>query len=161
LKTGVITAVLVGLTAAKAITEKRLEFFRESASGYNINAYFAAINITSGIEHSLQILLAASAAFWLRNSLAHWGSYCINFLMMAWLCVSWALFLPLLVPPKNVVLVVGFFMAFFGLLFSGGLSPVKYAGTSKHSVCLTSYSGACLNLSSISCLQISTKTILF
>jgi ABC-type enterobactin transport system permease subunit len=129
LKTGVITAVLVGLTAAKAITEKRLEFFRESASGYDINAYFAALNITSGIEHSLQAILAASAAFWLRNSLAHWTSYCVSFFMMAWLCVSWALLIPLLVPPKNVVLVVGFFMAFFGLLFSGGLSPTKYKGT--------------------------------
>ena len=46
--------------------------------------------------------------------------------MLGWLCTSWALLLPLLVPPKNVVLVVGFFMAFFGLLFSGGLAPVEY-----------------------------------
>jgi hypothetical protein len=151
LKTGVITAVLVGLTASKAITEKRLEFFRESASGYDINAYFAAINITSGIEQSLQIILPATAAFWLRDSLATFNSYCVSFLMLSWLCVSWGLLIPLLVPPKNVVLVIGFCMAFFGLLFSGGLPPVNYSGKSKHSARLTPCSVACLNLPSTCC----------
>ena len=34
LKIGVITAVLLGLTAAKSLTSKRLEFFRESGSGW-------------------------------------------------------------------------------------------------------------------------------
>lgn len=34
LKIGVITSVLLGLTAAKALTGKRLEFFRESGSGW-------------------------------------------------------------------------------------------------------------------------------
>ncbi len=34
LKIGVITSVLLGLTAAKALTAKRLEFFRESGSGW-------------------------------------------------------------------------------------------------------------------------------
>jgi hypothetical protein len=43
-----------------------------------------------------------------------------------WLVVSWSLFIPLVVPPNNVVLGVGFFMAFFGLLFSGALAPVQY-----------------------------------
>ncbi len=33
LKVGVITSVLLGLTAAKTLTAKRLEFFRESGSG--------------------------------------------------------------------------------------------------------------------------------
>jgi hypothetical protein len=153
----------VGLTAAKAITDKRLEFFRESASGYDINAYFTAINITSGIEHSLQILLAAGAAFWLRDSLAKWNSYCASFLMLSWLCVSWALLLPLLVPPENVVLVTGFFMAFFGLLFSGGLSPVTYSGRSNRACggCVASFLFVFLNHVSYSdLLQISTEAIL-
>jgi ABC-type multidrug transport system ATPase subunit len=35
LKIGVITSVLLGLTAAKALTSKRLEFFRESGSGWS------------------------------------------------------------------------------------------------------------------------------
>lgn len=37
LKVGVITSVLLSLTAAKAFTSKRLEFFRESGSGWDIN----------------------------------------------------------------------------------------------------------------------------
>lgn len=126
LKIGVITSVLLGLSAAKALTNKRLEFFREAGSGYDVNAYFVAINITSLFEHSFQMLIAASCAFWLRDSLTSWLSYFVNFLLLMWMTVSWSLFIPLLVSPANVVLAVGFFMAFFGLLFSGGLEPVTY-----------------------------------
>jgi hypothetical protein len=124
-KCGVVVAVLVGLTATKILTEKRSEFFREAGSGYNIDAYFVAVNIIATVEHGTQVLLASLFALWLRNTIATWYQYCISFLMLSWLCVSWALFFPLLVPPKNVVLVTGFYMTFFGLLFSGGVPPVK------------------------------------
>mmetsp|Transcript_14473 Transcript_14473/g.31813 ORF Transcript_14473/g.31813 Transcript_14473/m.31813 type:complete len:646 (-) Transcript_14473:825-2762(-) len=40
LKVGTVASVLVGLSATKYFSEKQLEFFRESSSGYNINAYF-------------------------------------------------------------------------------------------------------------------------
>lgn len=125
-KIGVIAAVLVGLTAAKTITEKRLEFFREAGSGYDINAYFISINITTTLEHSIQIILSACCAFWIRDSLAKWHNYYINFLMLTWVSVLWALLIPLLVPSNNVVLAVGFYMAFFALLFSGGTEPITY-----------------------------------
>jgi hypothetical protein len=125
-KIGVIVAVLVGLTAAKTITEKRLEFFREAGSGFDINAYFISINITTTLEHSIQIALSACCAFWIRDSLAKWHNYYINFLMLTWVSVSWALLIPLLVPLTNVVLAVGFYMAFFALLFSGGAEPITY-----------------------------------
>lgn len=46
--------------------------------------------------------------------------------MLMWTVTSWSLFLPMIVPANNTVLAVGFFMAFFGLLFSGGIAPVKY-----------------------------------
>jgi len=48
--------------------------------------------------------------------------------MLMWITVSWALLIPLLVPANNTVLAVGFFMAFCGLLFSGGIDPVTYKG---------------------------------
>jgi len=126
LKVGVITAVLLGLNASKSITGKRLEFFRESGSGWDINAYFLALNITSTFEHTLQMILAAGVAFWLRDSAASGASTLVNYLMLMWLVVSWSFLIPLLVPANNSVLAVGFFMAFFGLLFSGGLEPVTY-----------------------------------
>lgn len=40
LKIGVITSVLLGLTAAKALTSKRLEFFRESGSGWSKSSQY-------------------------------------------------------------------------------------------------------------------------
>jgi uncharacterized membrane protein YqaE (UPF0057 family) len=46
-----------------------------------------------------------------------------NFFMVSWLAVSWALFLSLILPPNAVVVAVGAWMAFFGLLFSGLLPP--------------------------------------
>jgi hypothetical protein len=131
LKVGVITSILVGLSAAKAITEKRLEFFREAGSGYDVNAYYLATNIISTIEHSIQMFIVGVFAVWLRASAAAWYSYIVQFIMLGWLSVSWALFLPLIVSPKNVVLVVGFFMAFFGLLLGGTEAPIMYSGKWK------------------------------
>lgn len=46
--------------------------------------------------------------------------------MLMWLVVAWSFLIPLVVPANNAVLAVGFFMAFFGLLFSGGLEPITY-----------------------------------
>mmetsp|Transcript_15252 Transcript_15252/g.18569 ORF Transcript_15252/g.18569 Transcript_15252/m.18569 type:complete len:1068 (+) Transcript_15252:124-3327(+) len=126
MKMGVILSVLIGLTATKILTSKRVEFFREAKSGYNINAYFLAVNVISTIEQGLQIMMAALVGLWLKNTTTSVWNYLVNYLMLSWHCVSWALFLPLLVPNQNVVLVVGLFMSLFGLLFSGVLSPVQY-----------------------------------
>ena len=126
LKAGVILAVIVGLTATKPITEKRIEFFREAGSGYDVNAYFLAINIVTTIEHSIQLLLVGATAYWIRDAVSGRASYYVGFLMLAWLTVSWALLLSVVVPPKNIFNIVGFFMAFSGLLFSGASPPVLY-----------------------------------
>jgi hypothetical protein len=92
----------------------------------DINAYFLALNLTSTFEHTVQMALAAGCAFWLRNSFSVWYAYQVQFLMLMWTTVSWSLLIPLLVPANNTVLAVGFFMAFFGLLFSGAIDPVTY-----------------------------------
>jgi hypothetical protein len=85
------------------------------------------VNLTSTVEHFVQMALAAGCAYWLRDSLTDsWYTYQVQFFMLMWLVVSWGLFIPLLVPPNNTVLTVGFFMAFFGLLFSGAVDPVTY-----------------------------------
>lgn len=127
LKAGVILAVIVGLTATKPITEKRVEFFREAGSGYDVNAYFLAINIVTTVEHSIQLILVGAAAYWLRDAVSGRASYYVSFLMLAWLTVSWALLLSVVVPPKNIFNIVGFFMAFSGLLFSGASPPILYS----------------------------------
>ena len=55
----VIGSVLIALTAVKAITDKRLEFFREAGSGYNCNAYFLAVNVFTTIDQGCQILVCS------------------------------------------------------------------------------------------------------
>lgn len=126
LKVGVITAVLVGLAASRVITGYRLQFFRESASGYNPFAYFVSINLTSTIEHGSQIILCSIVGFWLRGSAAPVYAYFVNFLLLGWLAVSWSFLLSVITPTSSTTVVIGFFMAFFGLLFSGGLAPATY-----------------------------------
>lgn len=126
MKMGVVLSVLIGLTATKILTSKRIEFFREAGSGYNINAYFLAVNIMSTIEQGLQVVIAACVGLWLKNTTTSIENYFLNYLMLSWHCVSWALLLPLIIPRQNVVLVTGLFMSLFGLLFSGVLSPVEY-----------------------------------
>jgi hypothetical protein len=87
-----------------------------------------AINIFTSIDQGCQVMLAAVVAEWLRHSIGDSGAFYVSFIILAWVSVSWCLLIPLVVPPKNVVLVVGFFMAFFGLLFSGSNPPVEYSG---------------------------------
>jgi hypothetical protein len=118
--------VLLGLTATKIVTSKRIEFFREAGSGYNINAYFMALSVVSTIEHAAQVVIAAFFAFWIRNPLASAGSFFVHFLLLMWICVGWALLIPMIVPADNVVLVAGFFFAFCGLMFSGAFPPILY-----------------------------------
>jgi len=122
----VIISVLVGLGATKILTEKRQEFFREAGSGFNINSYFLAVNVTLAIENFIQISIAATCALYIRNTLASWFNYYVAFNMLAWLSSSWAVLFPLIIPPKNVVLVTGLYMVFFSLLCSGAMEPVLY-----------------------------------
>ena len=126
LKVGIIMCVLIGLMATRILTDKKIEFFREASSGYNMNAYFVAVNIVATIEHSIQILCLTFFAAWLREPVAHWSSYFAHFLALGWICVSWSLFFPMIIPPDNVVVVTGFFMAFCGLLLSGAFPPTTW-----------------------------------
>lgn len=114
-KCGLISSILVGLVATKDFSGKRLEFFREAGSGFNINAYFLAVNVTSTIEHSIQIFLAGGIAFWIRGSMGPWGVNFVNFLLVGWLAVSWAYIFSILLPPSVVVVSTGFFLSIFGI----------------------------------------------
>jgi hypothetical protein len=128
MRLGLILAVLVGISAAKSITDKRIEFFREAASGYDVAAYYLAVNIVATIWHLFQFFLAAVFAFWLRLSLASWKAFYAQLLAMAWLTVSWALLLAIVIPKENVVLTVGFFMAFMGVILSGASDNLRLGG---------------------------------
>ena len=98
--------------------EKREEFFRESGSGYNVLSYFLAVNIYTTLEQGFQAIFAALVALWLRNSLCKWWMYVINFLVLTWGAISWALLFAIVVPPKNTVLIVSFYMIISALMLS-------------------------------------------
>jgi hypothetical protein len=116
---GIMVVILVALSATKILTDKRKEFFREAGSGYNVNAYFCAVNVVATLEHSVQIIICAAFDLWLRSSFAEWYSYIATFLLLGWIAVSWALLFPLLVRRDNMVLVTSFCMLLTSFLFSG------------------------------------------
>jgi len=126
LKIAVIVSVLVGLSATKAIGDKKMTAIREASSGYNLNSYFIAVNISSTIEHSIQMALAGLVCAFVRGTVSSWFGVMCNFIMLGWISVSWAFLFSVVVPLKNLVVVVGFYMAFFGLLAGGGIPPIEY-----------------------------------
>lgn len=123
---GLICAVLIALQVSKALTDKRLEFFREASSGYNINSYFTAVNIVTTIEVTFSMIVVAFVSAWLREPVAYWGSFFVHFIVLGWLCASWALFFPMFVPVENVPVVIGFFIATGSLILGGVIPPVEY-----------------------------------
>jgi hypothetical protein len=134
MKVGIILCIMVGLTSTTAITSKRMEFFREAGSGYNLNAYFFAINILSTIEHSINVLIAAVFAIWLRHPIASQASYYIHFLLLAWVTVAWSMLFPMVCSTDTVTLISGFFFTFCGLIFSGAFPPFAYIDIYQHYV---------------------------
>ena len=128
LKVGVLFALLISVVTIKNIERHRSQFFREAASGYNVTAYFWSQNIAATVVHSFQAVAASLFAFCLRNSLASWYAYVINFLMLSWIAVSWGLLFPLLIPEKYVVMATAIFVTFFAILFSGVVTPISFEG---------------------------------
>ncbi len=63
LMASVILSVLVGLSATKIITEKQLQFFRETQSGVSATPYYLAANITSTVEQGSIAILASIIAY--------------------------------------------------------------------------------------------------
>ena len=49
-KISLVLSVLIALSATKALTDKRVEFFREAGSGYDTTAYFLAVNLFTTLE---------------------------------------------------------------------------------------------------------------
>jgi len=123
MKVGVISSVLLGLSAAKNFNDKRVEFFREAGSGYSINAFFLAVHLTTLFEQVVMVVITAAVAQWLRNSFNEGHVFLVNFIMMDWVVVAWGLLFPLFIPPENVIIVTGCFMAYCGIQFSGQLAP--------------------------------------
>ena len=125
---GVITATLVALSAARVLTEKKLELCREASSGYNLNAFYLAVNITSGMETTILMVILAFTVIWLRSSVTSELCTVLNFVMLGWIASSWSVFFPLVIPPRLIVLLLTFFMVFFGVAFSGGMDPATFKG---------------------------------
>lgn len=120
---GLIVSVLIGLNATKVITDKTLMFFREAQSGISVTAFYIAATITATFEQGFSAFVGSVLAFLILTPDIEYPVYLWNFFLLSWLSVSWAIFLAIITPVQSVATVVGFFNAFFGLLFCGRVSP--------------------------------------
>jgi len=120
---GLIVSVLIGLNATKIITDKKLQFYREAQSGASVTAFYIAANITATTEQGFAAAVGSLLAFFVLKPPTSFLSILWNFFMLSWLTVAWALLLAVMVPQDSVTTVVGFFCAFFGLLFNGKVAP--------------------------------------
>ena len=125
----VVISVLSAIASSKAFTEKRVEFFREAASGIDINAYFLAVHLFDTLEMILKMTFTALFAICLRNTVVSEWSMVLNFIMLGWIASSWGLLFPLCIPPKSVILMTAFFMIFTSMLLSGspGTAVIEYS----------------------------------
>jgi len=123
---GMVVSTLLAITASKVLLEKRLELYREAGSGYNLTAYYLAVNVSSTIEHTIQIIVIGVSVVWLRCTVTSILCSYLSFVLMAWVATSWALVFPIFIPPKNVVVVIGFSTLFFCALFSGTTPPALF-----------------------------------
>lgn len=114
-----ITGILVTLSTAKVLLDKRVEFYREAASGYNINAYFLAVVLFNFLEITVKMILASLCAYALRNSAANPGNYILQFILFGWVSSAWGFLIVFLVPAQSVVLICAFYTIFANLLLSG------------------------------------------
>jgi hypothetical protein len=141
-------SLLTTLSSAKVLSDKRNEFFREAASGFNINAYFLAVNLFVSLEVTVRMIILAMFAFSLRNTLSHPGAMILQFILFGWISSAWGFLYALIVPPSIVILVatcLTLFNAFclggasgaiisyhdtytgdFNAILSGFLSPIRY-----------------------------------
>jgi len=110
---GLVVTILVSLAASKTSTTKQLEFFRESASGYSVSAFFCAQSICYILESTVSVAVK-------RLMYSEWPFY-LNCILLAYNSAAWGFFYSSWLDPRNVVTMVGFHMvfgSFFQWLFS-------------------------------------------
>jgi hypothetical protein len=118
-KISTIIGVLVTLSSAKVITDKRVEFYREAASGYNISAYLLAVILFNTLEVTLKMTISSLFASSLRNTATNPGNFVLQFILLGWTSSAWGFVFALLVPAQSVTLVCAFFAILTNLLLSG------------------------------------------
>jgi len=106
--------------------QKKLEFYRESSSGYNINAYYFAVNVTSTVEMVIQMIIAGFFAAFISMPISSWVNFILNFVVLGFGCLSWSLLLSIVIDEKNLVMVTGFLLAVTNIFLGGGLPPVEF-----------------------------------
>jgi len=122
----VVLVILIVLSTALVFSEKRTEFFREAASGYDINAYFLAVNVFEMVWMCIKMVLASFWSHWIRNSTSQPGAYALEFVLLGWIASGWGFIFPLIpfMPPKFVLLNAAIFSAFTSLMLSGNVGAV-------------------------------------
>ena len=92
-KLSLVLSLLVALSATKALTAKRVEFFREASSGYDITAYFLAVNVFTTLEVTFKMSkLCFPVTYGVHEYFALLFNFIKLFLLNYLAQLSWGLF---------------------------------------------------------------------
>ena len=122
----VVLVLCVVLSTALVFSEKRNQFFREAASGYDINAYFLAFNCFEMVWVCIKMILASFCCHWIRNSTSQQGALALEFVLLGWISSGWGFVFPLIpmVPTKFVLVSAAIFTSFSSLMLSGNVGAL-------------------------------------
>jgi hypothetical protein len=117
-------SLLTTLSSAKVLSDKRNEFFREAASGFDINAYFLAVNLFTILEVTIRMVIISAFTVALRNTASNPGAMILQFILCGWISSGWGFLYALIVPPSIVVLVTTCAVLFTAFCFGGELGAI-------------------------------------
>jgi len=118
LKMGLVVSIMVAIAAQKPITTKKLEFFREAGSDYNVLAFFLAVTIIFYFDITIKMTFISLVALFFRGTITSSWPFIFNMLTITWSSAAWGIFYSTWASPENVVMLIGMHMV-LGSFFSG------------------------------------------
>lgn len=92
LKMGLVVSIMVAIAAQKPITAKKMEFFREAGSEYNVLAFFLAITIIFFCDITIKMTFISLVALFFRGTIASSWPFIFNMLSLTWVSAAWGIF---------------------------------------------------------------------
>lgn len=118
LKMGLVVSIMVAIAAQKPITTKRMEFFREAGSEYNVLAFFLAVTTIFYFDITIKMTFISLVALFFRGTIASSWPFIFNMLTLTWSSAAWGIFYSTWASADNVVMLIGMHMV-LGSFFSG------------------------------------------
>mmetsp|Transcript_38160 Transcript_38160/g.81116 ORF Transcript_38160/g.81116 Transcript_38160/m.81116 type:complete len:806 (+) Transcript_38160:62-2479(+) len=101
LKTHTCVALLVSIFCLGVFGHQQPLFWRESASGIHIFAYYLSRVLVNAVDYIIYTFCFTAVYFEIRQPHVKFGNYFVPYLLTAYVAASWGYFMSTIVPPAN------------------------------------------------------------